>query len=41
MKIVIPPVGTHVKLTGSWVMDDNHAHWNEIHPVMKIEELKR
>jgi len=38
--IVIPPVGTHVRMTGSWVMDDNHAHWNEIHPVSRIEVIK-
>lgn len=38
--IVVPPVGTHVRMTGSWVMDDNHAHWNEIHPVSKIEVIQ-
>ncbi len=38
--VVIPPIGSRVAITGSWVMDDNHAHWNEIHPVTKIEVLK-
>ena len=38
--IVIPPIGSHVGITGSWVMDDNHAHWNEIHPVSKIEVIR-
>ncbi|HEX7940085.1 MAG TPA: SH3 domain-containing protein [Gemmatimonadaceae bacterium] len=33
---VIPPIGSHVEITGSFVQDDNHAHWNEIHPVSKI-----
>ena len=33
---VIPPVGTHVEITGSYVQDTNHAKWNEIHPVSKI-----
>jgi len=33
---VIPPVGTHVEITGAYVQDTNHAKWNEIHPVSKI-----
>ena len=33
---VIPPVGTHVEITGTYVQDTNHAKWNEIHPVSKI-----
>ena len=37
--IKLPKVGSHVKMTGSWVMDDNHAKWQEIHPVMSIEVL--
>jgi hypothetical protein len=39
-KIKLPPVGSHVRITGAWVKDDNHAHWNEIHPVSGIEVLK-
>lgn len=35
-KIVIPAVGTHVRMTGSWVQDTNHAHWNELHPVSSV-----
>jgi hypothetical protein len=33
---VIPRVGTHVRITGAFVQDNNHAKWNEIHPVSKI-----
>jgi len=33
---VIPPVGTHVEITGTYVQDTNHAKWNEIHPVSRI-----
>lgn len=32
----IPPVGTHVEITGTFVQDNNHARWNEIHPVSSI-----
>lgn len=38
-KVRLVPVGSHVRITGSWVMDDNHAHWNELHPVTAIEDL--
>lgn len=34
---VIPPAGTHVAITGTLVREKNHAKWNEIHPVTKIE----
>jgi len=37
--VKLAPVGAHVRITGSWVQDDNHAHWNEIHPVSAIEVL--
>jgi hypothetical protein len=33
----IPPVGTHVAITGTLVQEKNHAKWNEIHPVSRIE----
>jgi uncharacterized protein YgiM (DUF1202 family) len=33
---VIPPVGTHVQITGAFVQDNNHQRWNEIHPVSRI-----
>jgi hypothetical protein len=32
----IPPVGSHVKVVGSYVQDTNHAQWMEIHPVSSI-----
>jgi hypothetical protein len=35
----IPPIGTHVEITGAFVQDTNHAKWNEIHPVSKIVTL--
>jgi len=38
--VKMAPVGSHVKMTGSWVMDDNHQHWNELHPVSSIEVIK-
>jgi uncharacterized protein YgiM (DUF1202 family) len=33
----IPPVGTHVAITGTFVQEKNHAKWNEIHPVSSIK----
>ena len=33
----IPPVGTHVAISGTFVQDTNHAKWNEIHPVSSIK----
>ncbi len=33
----IPPVGTHVAITGTLVQEKNHAKWNEVHPVSHIE----
>jgi hypothetical protein len=38
--IHLAPVGSHVKITGSWVQDTNHAKWLEIHPVSAIEVIK-
>lgn len=38
--IKLAPVGSHVKITGSWVQDTNHAKWLEIHPVSAIEVTK-
>jgi hypothetical protein len=35
-QIKVPPVGTHVEMSGSWVQDTNHSKWNELHPVFKI-----
>lgn len=33
----IPAVGTHVAITGTFVREKNHKHWNEIHPVSRIQ----
>jgi hypothetical protein len=35
--IEIPPVRTHVKVTGSYVLDHEHNDWAEIHPISSIE----
>jgi hypothetical protein len=32
----IPPVGSHVRVVGTYVQDTNHAQWMEIHPVTSI-----
>ena len=34
--IDIPPRGTHVRVTGTYVLDKNHHSWAEIHPVTSI-----
>jgi hypothetical protein len=33
--VMIPPLGAHVQVTGSYVLDTNHK-WMEIHPVTSI-----
>lgn len=33
----IPAPGTHVAITGTFVREKNHKHWNEIHPVSRIQ----
>ena len=33
--INIPPIGNHVNVTGSYVLDTWHDKWAEIHPVTK------
>jgi hypothetical protein len=38
--IVIPPVGSHVAITGTFVQDTNHQRWNEIHPVSRIVVIR-
>lgn len=35
--VQIPPVGSHVRITGTYVQDTNHSQWMEIHPVTSIE----
>jgi hypothetical protein len=37
-QITIPPAGSHVRLTGSHVLDTQHGHM-EIHPVSAIEVI--
>jgi hypothetical protein len=34
--IVLPKVGSHVKVNGSYVLNLQHGHWAEIHPVTSI-----
>jgi len=34
--IAIPPVGSHVRIVGTYVQDTFHAQWMEIHPVTSI-----
>jgi hypothetical protein len=34
--VTIPPVGSHVRIVGSYVQDTFHAKWMEIHPVTSI-----
>ena len=35
--IVIPPIGSHVRIVGQYVQDKMHAKWMEIHPVTSLE----
>jgi Bacterial SH3 domain len=34
--VVLPPVGSHVRILGRYVQDTFHAKWMEIHPVTSI-----
>jgi hypothetical protein len=34
--ISIPPISSHVNITGSYVLDKEHGNWAEIHPVTSI-----
>ena len=34
--IDIPPVGSHIQVTGSYVLDKEHGEWAEIHPITTI-----
>jgi len=36
--IVLPSVGEHVRVTGTYVLD-SHNGWTEIHPVTRIDKL--
>ena len=35
-QVPIPPVGTHVSATGSYVYDLDHGGWAELHPLFEI-----
>lgn len=37
--VQIPPVGSHVRIVGTYVQDTNHAQWMEIHPVTSISVI--
>src|ERR1051325_1490884 len=37
--ISIPPIGSHVKIIGSYVLDKEHGSWAEIHPVTSITTI--
>ena len=37
--INIPMVGSHVNVTGSYVLDKEHGRWAEIHPVTSIVKI--
>jgi hypothetical protein len=37
--ISIPPIGSHVKVIGSYVLDTEHGNWAEIHPVTSITTI--
>ncbi|MDQ6689144.1 MAG: hypothetical protein M3Z18_01405 [Gemmatimonadota bacterium] len=37
-RVAIPKVGTHVRATGTYVID-SHNGWAEIHPVSKLESI--
>jgi hypothetical protein len=34
--VILAPVGSHVRIMGSYVQEKNHAKWMEIHPVSSI-----
>lgn len=35
-QVPIPPIGTHVSATGSYVLDEAHGGWAELHPLFEI-----
>jgi hypothetical protein len=39
-RVVLPPVGSRVQMTGAYVQDENHAHWMEIHPATSIRVIQ-
>lgn len=39
-QVTLPPVGSHVRIVGSYVQDTFHAKWMEIHPVTSITVIQ-
>ena len=39
-QVKLLPVGTHVKIVGTYVQDTFHAQWMEIHPVTSITPVQ-
>ena len=37
--LILPPISTHVRITGAFVTDTQHGH-NEVHPISRIDVLK-
>ena len=37
----IPPVGSHVAVTGSYVLDTRNNNWAEIHPITSIQRYHK
>ena len=38
-QIMLPPVGSHVRIVGRFVQDTFHGQWNEFHPVTSITAI--
>src|SRR5260370_18229669 len=38
-QVTLPPVGSHVRIVGTYVQDTFHAKWMEIHPVTTITSI--
>ena len=38
-RVTLPPVGSHVRIVGTFVQDTFHGQWMEIHPVTSITVL--
>jgi hypothetical protein len=39
-RVALPPVGSHVRIVGTYVQDTFHAQWMEIHPVTSIAVIQ-
>jgi len=37
--LIIPPVGSYVRVTGSYVLDTRNNNWAEIHPITSIAAI--